>query len=666
MPTPPAYQAPLQPGQSAFPVGTLPAFTGLASTALPATKAVSVVTPALATADLAAKKTATDNIPPSPVVPLGAAQASQTQANAQPQGQPQGQSQGQGQGQNPAQAAATNPNTQNKAELLNMLNTGNVKLTIDQARLLAGTNFTGLTQNPDGTWTPDSSAVSRIDSESGYTPNASSTNPQQYINDQRQSLDQQATQAYTDYTNQIAQIANGSFPLTQSQQAQVDALQAQFNQLYQQQLTANKNYEGAVTTLGIRSGRARYASEIESGNIQAAVSYGLSKLADINSQATNAVAALRQGFMDNDYKLINAQYTALQDLIKRKSDTLAEMQQSIKDELDAQTQRIQQQSALLQIEKTTVENIAASALGDVLKPDGSVDYEALQSIADNQGVDPNVLYGAILKEKDAETLQRQQEAKFATDQETARLNQEKLKTDINQAPLDAEYKRAQIDKLKADTDATRGANSTSSGDFAATIDLAANTAGSVYGQKAVKQALTSAIANKDYKSAYAQIVQATANGLGGTSGTNFEQQNSSLTVLDGLERAIQAYKDAGGNTNIFKGTADKIQTKIGALMTDPQYAALATQLDAAFQQYRLNMTGAAFGAQESAEYASVLPSKSNTLDLNLAKLQGAKAYLNSAIEGAIRSQVGDGGVYIKEYADRTVTAPDGQQVIIKD
>src|SRR5439155_2165663 len=140
-------------------------------------------------------------------------------------------------------------------------------------------------------------------------------------------------------------------------------------------------------------------------------------------------------------------------------------------------------------------------------------------------------------------------------------------------------------------------------------------------------------------------------GLTGTAATNFQQQAQSLSVLSDLEGAIKAYAQAGGSTNIFKGTADQVQTKIGSLMTDPKYASLAVQLNAAFQQYRLNMTGAAFGAKESAEYASVLPAPGNTLDLNLAKISGAKAYLNSAVEGSIKTVVGQGGIHIKQYAE---------------
>ena len=159
------------------------------------------------------------------------------------------------------------------------------------------------------------------------------------------------------------------------------------------------------------------------------------------------------------------------------------------------------------------------------------------------------------------------------------------------------------------------------------------------------------IANGDYGSAYSQVVQATTNGLKGAASTRFSEQYNAIGVLRDLRTAIKEYADAGGNMNVFKGKADQIQTKLGTLMTDPKYAALATQIDSAFQNYRLQMTGAAFGAQESAEYASVLPSKDNTLDLNVQKLAGAEAYLDSSIKSSVKSVVGEGGIHIKDYAE---------------
>lgn len=189
------------------------------------------------------------------------------------------------------------------------------------------------------------------------------------------------------------------------------------------------------------------------------------------------------------------------------------------------------------------------------------------------------------------------------------------------------------------------------GQFAQTIDAAAALSGSVYAQKAAKENLQSAIAAGDYRSAYVHVTQAVANGLQGANRTKFEDATIDQSLMKELRDRIQSYADAHGDMNIFKGTADDIGKRIGVLANDPKYAALATELDRSFQQYRQNMTGAAFGANESADYAKVVPTKGKSIDLNLATLNGALNYADDFVKSTIKSKIGDGGVYIKEYAE---------------
>lgn len=237
---------------------------------------------------------------------------------------------------------------------------------------------------------------------------------------------------------------------------------------------------------------------------------------------------------------------------------------------------------------------------------------------------------------------------------------------LNIDTAEANLRKINADIAKSYADSTGSPTGTPyNGEFAATINLVSQMGSTNDQRKQIKANLQNFIANKDYSSAYTQVLQATRNGLKGETATRFDNQLNNIEVLNNLEKAIQAYKDAGGNTNIFKGSADKIQTKIGTLMTDPRYASLAVQLNAAFQDYRLKMTGAAFGPQESAEYASILPSAGNTLDLNLAKIKGARNYFDGSISGYIKNVVGEGGVHIKDYAQMPATqsAPAGQKTL---
>lgn len=194
------------------------------------------------------------------------------------------------------------------------------------------------------------------------------------------------------------------------------------------------------------------------------------------------------------------------------------------------------------------------------------------------------------------------------------------------------------------------------GDFAATIDAVANMESSVAGKKAVKAQLQGLIEAGDYTSAYNQIANTVENGLVGSSKTRFADARTDYEVLSGLQDAIEAYSNAGGDMGILKGGAESIAKKLGKVK-DPAYKSLATELEREFQAYRNAMTGAAFTPEESAEYASVNPSGNKTLDLNLAVVNGALAQLENRVTKTINSRV-PSAKYILDYAHG---AKPGQQ-----
>lgn len=204
------------------------------------------------------------------------------------------------------------------------------------------------------------------------------------------------------------------------------------------------------------------------------------------------------------------------------------------------------------------------------------------------------------------------------------------------------------------------------GEFGATISLAANTGGTNQQRSAIASTLKQFIAQKDYPSAYASIQQATASALTGTDRTKFENAATDALILKNLQQKLAAYKAAGGDMNLAKSAALNTGKSLGVLASDKPYAALATELDSAFQVYRQNMTGAAFGANESRDYQKVRPSSSGSFDLNDAVIQGASNYANNYVDGVITTKVGKGGVYIKQYAEgatpQATQAPTGVTV----
>lgn len=198
-------------------------------------------------------------------------------------------------------------------------------------------------------------------------------------------------------------------------------------------------------------------------------------------------------------------------------------------------------------------------------------------------------------------------------------------------------KRAyEIKKLRAESES----NQPVTGEWASVVNSAS---GLVAGTKKadVKKNIGNAISTGDYSAAYTEIGNAVSDSLTGTNKTKFDDARTDYLALSGMRDAIKAYTDAGGDMGYLKGTADQIARNFGQLASDPKFASLAVMLQREFQTYRSNMSGAAFGAQESREYASVNPRSNASLDLNLATIDGAQAQLKNRIDASIDSKVPD-------------------------
>lgn len=391
-----------------------------------------------------------------------------------------------------------------------------------------------------------------------------------YINQQLQANQASADQASATHQQQLQQILNGTFPLTADQQQQVAGLQAQFAQLEQLQKTANDNFTGATTVLGVRSGREQYAPEIAQGQITAAVSQGVQKMQALDTQAATAVSTLKQGFMDNDYKVINQAYADLTVAIQAKDDTLTKMQQTIKDGIDAQTAKIQQQTATLANTTAKVTSLAASALQQSLTADGTIDLDELQKIADANGIDENVLYGAVQKEQQAETVAQQGDAKFASDQLQA---------------------QAMLAKTQADTANTQASTKKTYADMAAT----ATTAGDVNDPSTVDPSSQSILAQTGLSvAAFNYLTQGTAalSRLSATDRKAIMNEASAFLNKNGLDystfqsqykaqnNVLQSNIERAANTKIFagevSGTAQQFIDDVGDDISNLKPAAVAT------------------------------------------------------------------------------------------
>lgn len=602
----------------------------------PPPQMVTVLTPKAAKTDLASKQTTTNQIV--------AATSAQTQKNllntfgqpitqggspvpqAQPGQQPvQGQQQ---QGQTTTQPAAptaatvppagaqpvTLPNgvTANYDTSTGQLSTQDGK----QLQYIGGQWVDPATGQPPiagGTQMKD--AQGNISTQPGGIPSTGDPTSD-YILGQLQQNQQAMDLASSQHQQQLNQVLNGTVPLTADQQAQVSGLQSQLQQLRTQQETANKNYVEATKLLGIRAGRMQYQPGAYAEDVNKAISDGVQKIADLDIQGASAVATLKQGFMDSDYKIINQSYQDLQNNIKDKSDTLSKMQNAVKTAVDTQTARLAQQSSELAIQSTQVNNLAQSALSATLKADGTLDLDMLQQIADEQGVDPNTLYSAVQKAQKDETLFQQGESKFASDQLQA-------KETLANIAANTANTYANLAKTQAETANLQPLNPANVSDEAKPLVSAFNSAmqGLPAAQMAqAKQTFNQLVNSGDIQGAKDFVIRVAASSLPTIEQTQVIGRSEALNALTDIQSLLDQAKVKSNDTGLVTGTLVNLSTKLGQ-NNDADLQYIGSRIQQQLQVYRRAMTGVAFSPQESQQYEKIFPDITNVNDLNTTKIQ---------------------------------------------
>lgn len=182
-------------------------------------------------------------------------------------------------------------------------------------------------------------------------PGAPSTAPTGSFADQLADINSKTDQAFATYKQSMDQLQSGTFPLSPSEQAQVQALQGQIDAMSVTQKDANSRYQGGLTQVGISSGRARYAPEIQMGNFQGAVNAGLAKIRDIEMQGADSMSKLKEAFKEKNYAMINEQYEKMTGFLEKKSSQIASIMKMAQDHEEKMIE-LNQKAEQQQIENT--------------------------------------------------------------------------------------------------------------------------------------------------------------------------------------------------------------------------------------------------------------------------------------------------------------------------
>lgn len=143
----------------------------------------------------------------------------------------------------------------------------------------------------------------------------------------------------------------------------------------------------------------------------------------------------------------------------------------------------------------------------------------------------------------------------------------------------------------------------------------------------------------DYKTASNDLITTAINSTGVGVQEKLIAKYTAINQLNDIQELLKDYSSKGGKTDIFTGTFEQIQQKLGSTGS-PELAGIANRILATVISYRQNVSGAAFTEAEAAQYANLFPGISKTPLLNEAKINSLKDSFNTDIRSILGVRIG--------------------------
>lgn len=428
----------------------------------------------------------------------------------------------------------------------------------------------------------------------------------------------------------------------------VSNIKAQYENLRTQQKDINDRYNKGVNTAAIMGGTARYAAGTAEGMTATAMSYGVQKLSELDQKENESILKVKQAQLDNNWKIASQEMDILEKIRQEKVATAK----------DLNTKLIEANSKL-QAEKSTRENAIDDDIRSLisktkgLTPEQTADMQ--QALKQHDYMSASEIANAV-GSMNLDNLSGDVKTFYALkDMNNLPINILSLPPDQQMFAFIKQLNQAQSVKTGTGTSSTEQAFASGDVPFQSTIENVASLESSNAAVARTQKELANLATIGDYKGLLTRVQNGAKKGMASPDKVEVTKAEKQVKAADRMTKAITDFQAAGGDMGYFKGKADKISTRLGQLSTDPKFKALATELTAAFQQYRQDMTGAAFGAAESADYATVVPTADKQINLNLAVLQGLKNYMQGKVDDAYSNAIGEGYQNIKGLAQQSQT-----------
>lgn len=236
----------------------------------------------------------------------------------------------------------------------------------------------------------------------------------------------ESEKAFNDY---ISALDARRVSLSDANKAAIDDIKATYERIKAEQRQLNEGVLGALTQAGIRSGRSKYAPEMEAFRISEEQNRGLKRLEALDRQALTLVREAETAAAEKDFELLSERYSAWKDNEKEKQAAITEMHKNAMDEERLAIDRAR--------EKREQAKFEWDVLQEMEKPGLEADKAAQEALFDlfseypDAGIDPfsDSMLSAAEKVKGSESYQRQQERDMTTNMQEYQLYRDQGGTD---------------------------------------------------------------------------------------------------------------------------------------------------------------------------------------------------------------------------------------------
>jgi len=136
------------------------------------------------------------------------------------------------------------------------------------------------------------------------------------------------------------------------------------------------------------------------------------------------------------------------------------------------------------------------------------------------------------------------------------------------------------------------------------------------------------------------VIKNQARNILGTEGKDVIKLESALNAMNDLDTQLKEFYARGGDSGIFKGNFEKVLNKLGTV-NDPRLVEIAVNIGTSLQKYRNAISGTAYSEQEGRDIASIFPGITKGEVLNNTIIRARKSNMESDIDSAYRSVLGN-------------------------